>query len=279
MSTLIFAIVSVIYSLTATSIYKSNSVLQIKSNNSSNSSMLANLPFASLSSFGMSFGDDLNIYFAIETIKSREFFKEISEKHNLYPDVHAAKGFYNNKMIYKDYLFKEDVGWVNATEKDFGFSFQEAYESYRKSLFLTEDAKTGFLKLGYEHYSPFFAQRICEIIIDELNEIARNKKIKEVDDALSFLNTEISKSRNISVQASIANLIEAQLSEKTIAKVNKSYLLKPIDKPNFPERREWPKRFQIVIIGTLLGFILTIFTFLTIHTYGKKLRELFNSNE
>lgn len=163
--------------------------------------------------------------------------------------------------------------------KWFGFSFQEAYESYRKSLFLTEDAKTGFLKLGYEHYSPFFAQRICEIIIDELNEIARNKKIKEVDDALSFLNAEISKSRNISVQASIANLIEAQLSEKTIAKVNKSYLLKPIDKPNFPERREWPKRFQIVIVGTLLGFILTIFTFLTVYTYGKKLRELFNSNE
>ena len=48
-------------------------------------------------------------------------------------------------------------------------SLQEAYKSYLKMLYISQDSKTGFTELSVTHYSPYVAQRWCRKVISEIN--------------------------------------------------------------------------------------------------------------
>ena len=97
-----------------------------------------------------------------------------------------------------------------------------------------------------------------ELIINEANELLRNKDLQESSGAIAFLNTEIPKASLITMKDAINKLLQSQLQKKMLAKVNKEYILKVIEPPFIPEEKSRPMRSRICILGTFLGGMLAI---------------------
>ncbi len=78
----------------------------------------------------------------------------------------------------------------------------------------------------------------------------------------------------VGIQASIGQLIESQLKTKMLANVRENYLLDPIDSPMLPDMKSKPYRTKIVIIGTLIGFVLSLLiTIIMSYGFGKRDRK------
>ena len=106
-----------------------------------------------------------------------------------------------------------------------------------------------------------------KLIIDQANELMRDRDLRESSDAIAFLNTEIPKSSLITMKEAINNLVQAQLEKQMLSKINTEYILKVIEPPFIPEEKSRPLRAVICIFGTLIGGILAIILVLIRH-YG-----------
>jgi LPS O-antigen subunit length determinant protein (WzzB/FepE family) len=78
----------------------------------------------------------------------------------------------------------------------------------------------------------------------------------------------------VGIQASIGQLIESQLKTKMLANVRENYLLDPIDSPMLPDMKSKPYRAKIVVIGTLIGFVISLLiTIILSYGFGKRDRK------
>ena len=105
------------------------------------------------------------------------------------------------------------------------------------------------------------------MIIDQVNFLARNKDIQEATDAMNYLESDIAEYSQIGIQAAIGQLIESQLKTKMLANVRKNYLLDPIDSPILPDMKSKPYRTKLVLMGTVIGFVISLLFTLVI-SYG-----------
>ena len=148
---------------------------------------------------------------------------------------------------------------------------QEAHRNFLKSLSITKDSKTGFIIISFNHYSPFVAKRIIDLLIIDINEISRSEDIAIANDSISFLTAEANKAQLSEIRISINNLIQSQIETKTLANAKPEYLLKILSAPAAPELKSQPSRSIIVIFITFFGFSIgAIFTILSHYIFKKK---------
>ncbi len=263
--TSIFAISSVIYSLSITNKYKSEALLSITGSSDSEFSSLkqfgglASLAGINLSSGSMEDKSDL----AIETIRSREFLKHLISFDGVLAKLMAAKSIDENMAIdqYDPKLYdSRENKWVRKVKSNQSIvpSHIEAHKYYIEEILYTDINKTtGFITVGVEHISPVFAHDFLNLIINEVNKIVQQKDMNEAINSLNFLEQESINTQTKGVSDTINNLIQAQLEKKMLAKVRNEYLLMTIDKPFIPEKKSSPQRALICIIGTILGFLIS----------------------
>ncbi len=259
-----FALVSVIYALSLTDVYKSETLLSVSSGSNpraglSNLSGLASMAGINLDSGG---GADKSIL-AIETVKSRAFLKHLITFENILPSIMAAKSydFQSKKIQYDPEIYNENKGeWVREPQKNKQSkpSYLEAYETYLGQVSIDKDQLTNLVSISVAHISPVFAKEFLELIVNEANELLRNKDLRESSDAITFLATEVPKSSLITMKDSINTLHIAQLEKQMLSKINTEYVLKVIEPPFVPENKSSPQRSIICILGTFLGGMFAI---------------------
>jgi LPS O-antigen subunit length determinant protein (WzzB/FepE family) len=256
--TSLFAIGSVFYSLSLKDIYTSNATLSIvdssvsKSNSLSQYSGLAAMAGVSLPS---SSGSNKK-YLAIETIKSRDFFRHLLSHDFVLPALVAYKSYDKNS---KKINWNNDIYNISTNEwtKEIP-SFLEAYMLYGDAIKIDEDIKSGFIRVSVKHISPQFAYEFLELIIDELNLVSRQRDIEESNKSLSYLYQQLETIKQADIKKSINNLIEAQLKIQMHANINDEYLLSKLDKPYLPEKKSSPSRARLCITWTILGFFISV---------------------
>lgn len=258
-----FALLSILYALLAQPLYESRSIVTIAENqtdilSSSGLSGLASIAGVSLGSAGNDKTQEV-----IETIKSRAFFKHLLTFDKVLPSIMAADSFEKDS---KELIFNDKYQLDKWTDE--APTYLEAYEIYINSVLkISQDKLTGMITITVEHISPNFAYEFLKLIIDETNNLLRQKDLKTATDALDFLKTELSKTSLVEIKGSINQLIQAQLETQMLARVNKDYVLKSIEPPFIPEARSYPKRTLLVIMGTMIGGIISILIVL-IREYG-----------
>ncbi len=114
---------------------------------------------AGLAGIDIGGGEASKTQIALETIKSRSFFAEY-----MYEDVlvalMAAEGWdrESDELIINDDIYDpSSQKWIRDAQLPFKKkpSVQEAYEVFISDhLVVTEDQKTGFVRLAVKHYSP-----------------------------------------------------------------------------------------------------------------------------
>lgn len=261
-----FAVGAVLYSLYLPNIYVSKSVLKISDDSSSNS--FSNLAseysgIASLAGISIPTGGGDKSDYAIELIKSKEFIKHISQFDNIKKNVMAIKKFdrKTKTIIYDDDIYDtQNEKWVRTppSGRSVEPSYLELHSEISKSLKISKDRKTKFIKISFEHQSPIFAYQFLNLIIDELNKITKQIDLDESQSSLNFLYKELPKINEKDVRDSMNKLIESQLKIQMLANVRSDYMLKTIDTPYIPEIKSEPARSLICLISTVVGLIISI---------------------
>ena len=218
--------------------------------------------------------------YAFASLNSMEIIRELMEIETFRENIFASKrvNLKTGEISYTKSLFNSEEGkWVRnpkGTQKVIP-SYQEIYEKKLKyDLEITQDRKTKFISVSFEHISPNFAYEFLNAFISKANNIAREKDILTSERAIEFLNEQYYLIENKNALDTLSKLKEDQLKTLMLANVNENYLLKPIGPVFIPEIKSSPNRPLLCILITLFGIIFSsLWVILSDHKINKALRK------
>lgn len=136
---------------------------------------------------------------------------------------------------------------------------QEAYVVFKSVFKVVKDSKSGLITLEFNHYSPFFAKKMLELLLVDINNEIKVKDIQEAEKSIRYLETQMTQTNISEIKTTLSSLIEEQTKKLMLANSRAEYMFKVIDPAFVPEEKFGPKRTIIVIVTTLFGFVFGIF--------------------
>ncbi|WP_105199398.1 Wzz/FepE/Etk N-terminal domain-containing protein [Pseudoalteromonas sp. T1lg10] len=277
-TTIIAAVISVVYALSLPNIYKSEALLApAEDSQSGGLSALAGQfgGLASLAGVSLGGGSADKTTIALELLKSRSFIGEFVTKHDLKPLIMAANGWdqANNKVLFYPEIYDvEKSAWVREVKapKKPEPSLLEVHEKFTKEfLSVSQDKETGLVKVGVKHYSPIIAKELTDKLIAQINNTMRANDIADAENSIEYLTSALQETSVADMQKVFYQLIEQQQQTKMLASVHAEYALKTIDSAVVAELKSEPKRALICILGVMLGGMLASLIVLVRHFIKK----------
>ena len=136
-------------------------------------------------------------------------------------------------------------------------SSQEAYEEFMEIMSVNKDKKTLLITLSVEHKSPFIAQQWVEIMIDQIDQVMRDQDRQTATKSIEYLNNLAPTVNYEEIKKALFALQQEQMKRLMMVEANDNYIFKVLDSPIAPEMKSRPKRAFIVILGTILGMVLS----------------------
>ncbi len=271
-----FSTFSVIYALSLQNIYTSESILSPLEDEDTSSNSMSSLVsqysgIAGIAGLNIGSSNSNGADYAVEILKSRNFLKYLVNKYDfIAPSLIAVKK-YNEDT--KSLIFNEDVYddikkvWVRDKPKNREKepSYIELYDTYMSTISIAQNIDTSFITLQVSHVSPEFAYSLASIMIEELNNIVKQKDRDESEKAISFLEDRLIKTRESGIRNQINSLIYKNLNTLMTTDTKDDYILEILDPPYLPEVKSGPVRSLICIIITIVGTLLSIMSVILYH--------------
>ncbi|MQC37413.1 Wzz/FepE/Etk N-terminal domain-containing protein, partial [Vibrio parahaemolyticus] len=266
-TTFVFAIGSVFYALSLPNIYKADALLAPaeSSNGGGLSKMASQLGgLAALAGVNLGGGETSQTDLAVQVIKSRQFIKDFVNKHDLLVPLMAVKDWdlSNNKLILNEQIYNPVTNeWLREAKGLRGSkpTTQEAFEIFSKDILsINQDKESGLYSVSVKYYSPYIAKQWVNWLIEDINNVMRERTIAETSQNLAYLNTQLQKTAVTDMQSTFYKLIEDQTKSLMLAEVQDEFIFKVIDPAITPEIKFGPNRALICLLGTLLGTLLGI---------------------
>jgi len=277
--TTLFAVASVFYAINQPNIYKSEALLApAEEQQGGGLGALAGQfgGLASLAGVNLGGGNTSNkSQLAIEILKSRQFTSQFIQKHNLLPTLMAVKSWdlATGNLMYDTDVYNPDTNtWLREVKapKQPEPSMQEAYKVFSNILTITESKESGMTTLAVDHQSPVIAQQWVNWLIQDINEVMKNRDVAEANKSTEFLTKQLNQTKIADIRTVLYKLVEEQTKTIMFANVRDEYVFKTIDPALVPEEKSGPKRALICILGVLLGGMLSIMFLLIKHFVSKK---------
>ncbi|ANZ08805.1 Wzz/FepE/Etk N-terminal domain-containing protein [Vibrio parahaemolyticus] len=277
-TTVIFAIAAVVFALSKPNIYRADALLSPAQN--SNTSGLAAMSgqlggLASLA--GVSLPPQSNqADLAVQVIKSRQFIESFIKKHDILVPLMGSKGWDmgSNQLVLDNELYDiEKNAWLRKPQglKGAEPTAQEAYRFFVTEVLSVEpDKESGLYRLSVSHYSPYTAQQWVNWLIEDINQVMRERTIRDTTKNLTYLNEQLQKTSVADMQSTFYKLIEDQMKNLMLAEAQEEFVFKVIDPAVVPEEKASPKRALICIAGTLLGCMLGVMIVLVRFVFAKR---------
>ncbi|WP_345861554.1 Wzz/FepE/Etk N-terminal domain-containing protein [Shewanella algae] len=263
--TLVFVVASVVITLMMPNIYKSEALLAPASEEQG-AGGLAGLAsqFGGLASMaGINLGGNGGTdktQLAIEVLKSRQFIGDFIEKHQILPELMAVDkwNMVDNTLSFDPNVYvQESKTWVRDVKLPFQPkpSLQEAYKEFLKIFSVNKDKESGMVTISIEHQSPFIAKQWVDWLIDDINNVMKDRDVSEALKSTEYLNQQINQTNVADIRAILYKLVEEQTKTIMFSEVRNEYAFKTIDKAIVPELKFAPKRTFIVLTLSLIGFL------------------------
>lgn len=264
---LTFSIASVVYALAQPNIYKA-SVLLAPADESSSGGGLSQMAgqfggLASLAGINLAGGGTDKTGLALEVLKSRYFIEKFINKHNLQVPLMAAENWNrkSNLLLINPEIYNEtSQKWLR--EADFPITSEpsswEMYEEFSQLLNIEQDKETGMITISIDYYSPQAAIQWLTWLVDDINAEIRQQDKSEAQNSIDYLQSKLEITKLADMQTVFYQLIEEQTKTIMLAEVSNEYVLKTIDPANAPDNKDKPKRALIVVLGTMLGGMLSV---------------------
>lgn len=265
-----FSVGSIAISLTLPNIYKAEVTLAPASLEQQNSVGALASQLGGLASFaGINLGGANmdNTTVALEVLGSRQFLGDFIERHQIMPELMAARDWdlSSNTLEYDSSVYSISQNkWVREAKPPFGVqpSIQEAYKQFLKVLTFEQSKDTGMVEIGIEHYSPHIAKSWLDNLVFDLNQTMKERDVTEAEQSISYLNDQIENTNLAGLRSVFFELIEEQTKTLMLASVRDEYAFTVIDPAVASEFKHKPSRALIVILGTLLGLVLSLMAIL-----------------
>ncbi|NYR12047.1 LPS O-antigen length regulator [Pseudoalteromonas sp. MIP2626] len=275
--TALFAVASVVYAINQPNIYKSEALLApAEQEGGGGLSALAGQfgGLASLAGVNLGGGSSNKAQLAIEVLKSRQFTSDFIQKHNILPDLMAAKTWdmQTNTVVYDSEMYDaQNNKWLREVEAPFKPepSMQEAFKVFSKIISASTDKESGMVTVSVEHVSPSVAQQWVSWLIEDINQTMKERDVLEAIKSTDFLTQQLEQTKIADIRAVLYKLVEEQTKTIMFAKVRDEYVFKTIDAALVPEEKFKPKRALICVLGVLLGGMLSVMIVLIRHYVAK----------
>nr|WP_077285878.1 Wzz/FepE/Etk N-terminal domain-containing protein [Cognaticolwellia aestuarii] len=278
----LFAISSIIYAINQPNIYRASTLLAPASEQGG-AGGLAKMAgqfggLASLAGINLGSGGTDKTGLALEVLKSRLFLENFIAKHQLLVPLMAANNWdpNSNTLTIDDEIYNSETNsWLREVEapKKPEPSSWEAFKAFKQVLSVSTDKENGMITLAIEHYSPEVATQWLVWLVDDINSTIRQQDKVEAQNSIDYLSEKLQETQLADMQTVFYQLIEEQTKIIMLAEVSREYVLKTIDPANAPEEKAKPKRALIVVLGTMLGGILSLLIVLIRYFSNKSNQE------
>jgi uncharacterized protein involved in exopolysaccharide biosynthesis len=265
--TFLFAVSSIIYAVNQPNIYKASTLLAPASEQGS-AGGLAKMAgqfggLASLAGINLGGGGTDKTGLALEVLKSRIFIENFITKYQLLVPLIAAKNWdiNTNTLLLDEELYNAQTKtWLREVKapKTAEPSPWQSFKVFTALLSVSSDKTTGMITIAIEHYSPEIAKQWLIWLVAEINNTMREQDKSEAQRSIDFLSEKLQETQLADMQTVVYQLIEEQTKIIMLAEVSPEYVLKTIDPANSPDEKAKPKRALIVVLGTMLGGILSV---------------------
>ncbi|MDH5257460.1 MAG: hypothetical protein OEX07_05615, partial [Gammaproteobacteria bacterium] len=139
-------------------------------------------------------------------------------------------------------------------------TYWDAYKKFNKDIrAISSDKKTGMYTLSIEWSDPQLAADLANKLVQKINAHQKQAAIVEAKKSIAYLESQLLQTSVVEMQQAIYRLIEAQTKNIMLANVRDEYVFKVIDPAVLPEEKIKPKKSLIAVLGTIVGFMLSIF--------------------
>ena len=275
--TAVFAIASIIYSLSVPNQYKATALLApAQSDGGGLSGALGQLGgLASLAGVSLGGGEGGEAQIAQEIMKSWSYIESFIADNNIAVEVYAAEGWnkLSNTLVVDDDLYDTaQNSWLiedDDTGENRSPTSWELFEVFQEKLSVSEDKKSGLVSVSIEYYSPQIAKQWVDMYVEAVNRFMQQRQVDKVTKNITYLQEQIEKTSIAEMQEVFYTIIEEQTKNKMLAEASPEYVFVAVSPSMVPEQKSQPKRALICILGTLLGGMLSVLLVLIMH-YAKK---------
>lgn len=184
---------------------------------------------------------------AIATLESRVFTNEFIKQEKLMP------------ILFEKIWDETSQTWKVEKEEDKP-TYWDAYKKFNKDIrAISSDKKTGMYTLSIEWSDPQLAANLANKLVQKINAHQKQAAIVEAKKSIAYLESQLLQTSVVEMQQAIYRLIEAQTKNIMLANVRDEYVFKVIDPAVLPEEKIKPKKSLIAVLGTIVGFMLSIF--------------------
>jgi LPS O-antigen subunit length determinant protein (WzzB/FepE family) len=179
----------------------------------------------------------------------------------------------NEKLILDNEIYDENAKkWVREVSypKTPNPSSWEAYQELLKLISSSQDKTTSLVIIDVEFYSPKIAKQWLIWLVADVNNFMREQDEKEAQASIDYLTNQLEKTEISAMETVFYQLIEEQTKNMMLTKVSPEYVLKTIDPAQVPDIKAGPKRALIVVLGTLIGGLLSVLVVLVRYFYNQK---------
>lgn len=265
-TTLVFAVASVVYALSLKNMYTSTATVSVVQNESAEGlgaiagrlGGLASLAGVSLG--GQALDSSTRV---IATIQSMDFLQSFVESNSLHEKILAIEGWdrESDSLYFDPDIYDEKLGtWIREPKQlhsQIPTSLEVSQEFLENYLSISQDIETGLIKISVSYYSPSYAKQWVIELIAMLNDELRERDVKEIEKSLQFLHEQLGSVSNTQIKAQLYELIQERTEKLMFANAREDYAVDVIDSPFMPEEKSKPARAIICIVVTMLGFIIS----------------------
>lgn len=201
---------------------------------------------------------------AQEIMKSWSFIEKFVRENDIGVEIHAAESWSSelNKLVYAEDVFDFDKdGWIDGKKP----SSWDTFTAFRKRLDVVEDLKTGLVSVSIEFYSPVLAKKWLDLFILSINAHMQERQIEKVANNIEYLQTQVEKTSIAEMQEVLYTIIGEQIKNKMLAEASPDYAFVPVSYSMIPEQASQPKRILILLLGCMLGGLLSVMWILASH--------------
>jgi uncharacterized protein involved in exopolysaccharide biosynthesis len=235
--------------LTMEPVYRAQTLL-IPANDGADNSLLGRLAgqysgLASLAGIDLA-GESTLKAESVATLTSRTFLEEFIRERQL------------TEVIFSDDWDAKSGKWKIRDPEKIPTVADAARAFDRRIMDVTEDRKTGLLRLSIDWTDREVAARWANELVARLNEHMRRRAIAESEQRKTYLKRELAQTSTVEIQQGIFDMLKAEIGKTAVANVRQDFALRVVDPALTPTLRDKvrPKRLLIMIGGLALGLTL-----------------------
>ena len=257
--TAVAAVVSVIYALQQTDIYRAEATLAPASQQQSGSPLAAELGgAAALVGIGIPQSQGImHIENALAVMRSRDFIIRFIHENNVLVPLFAGQWDASERVSDID----EDIYNVSSGEwlLDGGQPGDlAAYRAFNGNYSVNRDPRTSIITVAIDWHDPVLAQQWVNKLVESINQEGKAADLAEAVNAIAYLRQQLESTQLVEMRQVFYDLIESQTRVSMLADVREEYVFQVVDPALVPDTKIAPRRALISMLGTLLGGMLSI---------------------